>query len=313
MQPKTNRRCGGDDDDIKERKDPNTGATYYYNIRTNKAGWTREEVETLNNDDAEAVVEIEERIDPDSGNTYYYNTRTEKSGWTREEVETNEAEENRAGRSGASAASSATDVATVAAEEKERLRKQAEADEEALVKARHAAEEKARHAAEEKARQDAVARSKQEALVKAKHAAEEAEEQARQDAVARSKREAHKKRITVAKEAEEQARIDAVERSRMEAQQQRQQQDLAKKNASDAKKRQKDVEAKRIIDRVNNNRGLWYEILGVNHTASTREIKQAFRHASLKLHPDKCTCQGAEEAFKTVNQAYLVLTDASAR
>jgi len=31
-------------DKIEERKDPNTGATYYYNTRTEKSGWTREEV-----------------------------------------------------------------------------------------------------------------------------------------------------------------------------------------------------------------------------------------------------------------------------
>lgn len=104
MLPKTNRRCGGMDDDIEEddiekRKDPNTGATYYYNTRTEKAGWTIEEV-TDNSITTEEVTDnsmmrlelygdtytIEKRIDPSSKKTYYYNHQTEQSYWTRLEA-----------------------------------------------------------------------------------------------------------------------------------------------------------------------------------------------------------------------------------
>lgn len=58
----------------------------------------------------------------------------------------------------------------------------------------------------------------------------------------------------------------------------------------------------------------YYKILGVAKTASTDEIKKAYRKLALKYHPDRN--QGnkeAEEKFKEANEAYAVLSDAEKR
>jgi len=55
----------------------------------------------------------------------------------------------------------------------------------------------------------------------------------------------------------------------------------------------------------------YYEVLGVNKSASADEIKKAFRKKAVEYHPDK---QGGDEAkFKEVNEAYEVLKDQSKR
>lgn len=53
-----------------------------------------------------------------------------------------------------------------------------------------------------------------------------------------------------------------------------------------------------------------YEVLGVEKSASEKEIKSAFRKLAIKYHPDKN--QGdkeAEEKFKEINEAYQVLSN----
>lgn len=58
----------------------------------------------------------------------------------------------------------------------------------------------------------------------------------------------------------------------------------------------------------------YYEILGVAHDASERDIKNAFRRLARTYHPD--TNKGdaqAEERFKAVNEAYTVLSDPAKR
>ena len=57
----------------------------------------------------------------------------------------------------------------------------------------------------------------------------------------------------------------------------------------------------------------FYDILGVNRDASAADIKKAFRKRALKLHPDKNSAPGAEEAFKKVSTAVQCLTDKQKR
>ena len=52
-----------------------------------------------------------------------------------------------------------------------------------------------------------------------------------------------------------------------------------------------------------------YEILGVSSSASDSEIKKAFRELSKKYHPDVCKEKDAEQKFKEINDAYIILSD----
>lgn len=58
----------------------------------------------------------------------------------------------------------------------------------------------------------------------------------------------------------------------------------------------------------------YYEVLGIDKSASDDDIKKAFKKAALKYHPDRN--QGnkeAEEKFKEINEAYQVLSDPEKR
>lgn len=58
----------------------------------------------------------------------------------------------------------------------------------------------------------------------------------------------------------------------------------------------------------------YYEVLGVNKTASDEEIKKAFRVMAKKTHPDANPDDPTAEArFKEVNEAYAVLSDKEKR
>ena len=54
----------------------------------------------------------------------------------------------------------------------------------------------------------------------------------------------------------------------------------------------------------------YYEILEVDKTADTKQIKQAYRRLALKYHPDKNPGdKEAEEKFKEAAEAYDVLSN----
>ena len=55
----------------------------------------------------------------------------------------------------------------------------------------------------------------------------------------------------------------------------------------------------------------YYNILGINKSASKDEIKKAFYKLAHKYHPDKK--EGNEAKFKQVNEAYQVLSDDAKR
>lgn len=58
----------------------------------------------------------------------------------------------------------------------------------------------------------------------------------------------------------------------------------------------------------------YYEILGVAPNAEKKVIQQTFRQLARKLHPDvNPGNKEAEERFKTINEAYQVLSDAKQR
>ncbi|XP_071370047.1 dnaJ homolog subfamily C member 10 [Centroberyx affinis] len=58
----------------------------------------------------------------------------------------------------------------------------------------------------------------------------------------------------------------------------------------------------------------YYDLLGVNREATTREIRQAFKKLALTMHPDKNpNDDSAHEKFLQVNRAYEVLKDEDLR
>lgn len=57
----------------------------------------------------------------------------------------------------------------------------------------------------------------------------------------------------------------------------------------------------------------YYEVLGVQRTATDEEIKKAFRRLAKQYHPDANKEQGAEARFIEVNEAYEVLSDPQKR
>ncbi|KAL1819654.1 hypothetical protein DCAR_0415957 [Daucus carota subsp. sativus] len=57
----------------------------------------------------------------------------------------------------------------------------------------------------------------------------------------------------------------------------------------------------------------FYDILGLEKSASVEDIRKAYRKLSLKVHPDKNKAPGAEEAFKMVSKSFMCLNDEESR
>lgn len=57
----------------------------------------------------------------------------------------------------------------------------------------------------------------------------------------------------------------------------------------------------------------YYAILGVPSSATTEDIRRAFRNAARRFHPDTNSHPGAERQFKDINDANATLGDVSAR
>src|SRR5882724_803845 len=58
----------------------------------------------------------------------------------------------------------------------------------------------------------------------------------------------------------------------------------------------------------------YYELLGVSRTASSQEIKKAFRTLAMKYHPDRNPGDPTvEEQFKEIHNAYSILSDKEKR
>ena len=57
----------------------------------------------------------------------------------------------------------------------------------------------------------------------------------------------------------------------------------------------------------------YYDVLGLQRTASEDEIKKSFRRLARQYHPDVNKEKDAEARFKEINEAYEVLGDAQKR
>ncbi|KAJ1959108.1 Chaperone protein dnaJ [Dipsacomyces acuminosporus] len=81
----------------------------------------------------------------------------------------------------------------------------------------------------------------------------------------------------------------------------------------DAEKKSYTQEQVTSVREVMKVRSDYYKVLGVEKTATSVEIKKAYRKKALVFHPDKNTAPGADEAFKLVASAFTTLSDDNKR
>ena len=54
----------------------------------------------------------------------------------------------------------------------------------------------------------------------------------------------------------------------------------------------------------------YYEVLGVERSASEDDLKKAFRRLAMKCHPDRCPDDPqAQERFKEAKEAYAIFLE----
>uniref|UniRef100_A0A7S1EQJ6 J domain-containing protein n=1 Tax=Timspurckia oligopyrenoides TaxID=708627 RepID=A0A7S1EQJ6_9RHOD len=92
---------------------------------------------------------------------------------------------------------------------------------------------------------------------------------------------------------------------------------MEKKESSSEKNKEKIApkytpEQLSIVKRTKEAKDL-YEVLKVERSATTNELKTAYKQLAQKLHPDKNNAPGAEDAFKRVSHAYQVLSETESR
>ncbi|GBG31410.1 Adenylate cyclase type 10 [Hondaea fermentalgiana] len=68
------------------------------------------------------------------------------------------------------------------------------------------------------------------------------------------------------------------------------------------------AEQLRIVQEITRCKEL-YAMLGLSRGASAAELKKAYRKKAVKVHPDKNSAPGADEAFKSINRAFSILSD----
>ncbi|NDH41526.1 MAG: molecular chaperone DnaJ, partial [Gammaproteobacteria bacterium] len=58
----------------------------------------------------------------------------------------------------------------------------------------------------------------------------------------------------------------------------------------------------------------YYEVLGVDRSASEQDIKKAYRRIAMKFHPDRNPDDAdADAKFKEATEAYEILSDSQKR
>lgn len=62
------------------------------------------------------------------------------------------------------------------------------------------------------------------------------------------------------------------------------------------------------VKRINSQKDL-YSVLGLARNADENQIKKAYKKMAIKVHPDKNSAPGSDEAFKQVSRAFSILSD----